>query len=367
MTEPLKSEERAVLELRRLYRAYGYGPFKMSQFEPFALYLNHKDFLVSEGAITFTDTDGTLMALKPDVTLSIVKNYRREQTPLRKVYYNENVYRVSGASRSYREIMQTGIECLGDVDLPQLAEVILLAARSLLTISPAFVLDLSHLGIIEEILSSLELTEEDRAAVLTYLRQKNLDAMSQVMASYPDALAQPLLSLTTLSGPISMVLPALKPFLHSEAGKKAWNDLNALAMLFEKTEFASRIRLDFSIVNDMNYYNGLVFRGYIEGIPTGVLSGGQYDQLMTRMGKDARGVGFALYLDQLERLDHTPADLDADTVFLYDTGDDMAALFAAAEALRVQGERVLIRQTPPIPCSCRRMVRLVNGEVTEVE
>ena len=117
MTEPLKSEERAVLELRRLYRSYGYGPFKMSQFEPLSLYLHHKEFLISEGAITFPDTDGTLLALKPDVTLSIVKNYQPAQTPLRKVYYDENVYRVAGPGRGYREILQTGVECLGQVDL----------------------------------------------------------------------------------------------------------------------------------------------------------------------------------------------------------------------------------------------------------
>ena len=78
MVEQLKWEERALLRLRQLYSSYGYEPFKMSKFEPYDLYLNHKEFLISEGAITFTDTDGTLMALKPDVTLSIVKNFRRE-------------------------------------------------------------------------------------------------------------------------------------------------------------------------------------------------------------------------------------------------------------------------------------------------
>lgn len=365
MFEPLKLEERAVLELRRLYRAYGYGPFKMSKFEPFALYLNHKEFLVSEGAITFTDTDGTLMALKPDVTLSIVKNHRPEQTPLQKVYYNENVYRMAGAGRSYREIMQTGVECLGKVDFTQLAEVILLAAKSLQTISPAFVLDLSHLGIIAEILAPLGLSEEERAAALTCLRQKNRDAMAQLLAAYPASQSKPLLTLTTLSGPIPAVLPQLTPILSSEAGKAACGELQALAKLLEKAGLHEQVRLDFSVVNDMNYYNGIVFRGYVEGIPTGVLSGGQYDQLMTRMGKDARGVGFAVYLDQLERLDQTPADLDADTVLLYEPGQDLAELFVAAQSLRDQGERVLL-QTTPERVSCRRVVRLVNGEVTEV-
>ena len=72
----LRSEERVVLTLRDLYRRHGYTCFKMSKFEEYDLYGQNKDFLVSDSVITFTDTDGKLMALKPDVTLSIVKNHR---------------------------------------------------------------------------------------------------------------------------------------------------------------------------------------------------------------------------------------------------------------------------------------------------
>ena len=70
----LKSDERALLTLRSLYKAYGYLPFKMSKFEEYDLYVRNKDFLVSDSIITFTDTAGKLLALKPDVTLSIIKN-----------------------------------------------------------------------------------------------------------------------------------------------------------------------------------------------------------------------------------------------------------------------------------------------------
>ena len=70
----LKFEEKAVFTLRNLYRNHGYRQFKMSKFEEYDLYSKNKDFLVSDGVITFNDTDGKLLALKPDVTLSIIKN-----------------------------------------------------------------------------------------------------------------------------------------------------------------------------------------------------------------------------------------------------------------------------------------------------
>ena len=74
-TETLwKREEQAVFALRSLYRHYGYTPYKLSRFEEYDLYVRNKDFLVSDQIITFSDGSGRLLALKPDVTLSIVKN-----------------------------------------------------------------------------------------------------------------------------------------------------------------------------------------------------------------------------------------------------------------------------------------------------
>ena len=141
----LKNEERAMLSLRALYQQHGYLPFKMSKFEEYDLYVRNKEFLVSDSVITFNDTNGKLLALKPDVTLSIIKNTTDEAGCKEKVYYNENVYRVSGSTHQYKEIMQTGLECIGDIDILDLYESVYLAAKSLSTISDHFVLDISHI------------------------------------------------------------------------------------------------------------------------------------------------------------------------------------------------------------------------------
>ena len=81
ITDPtLKREERAIYDLRKLYEQYGYKKYKMSKFEEYDLYLENKSFLPSQQVITFTDLSGKLMALKPDVTLSIAKNAPTEPT-----------------------------------------------------------------------------------------------------------------------------------------------------------------------------------------------------------------------------------------------------------------------------------------------
>ena len=124
----LKYDEKAVFALRELYSKYGFTQYKMSKFEEYDLYVKNKDFLVSDNVITFNDTNGKLMALKPDVTLSIIKNTKDIKGFVQKFYYNENVYRVSQRTKNFKEIMQIGLECIGDIDDYCIAEVLALAA-----------------------------------------------------------------------------------------------------------------------------------------------------------------------------------------------------------------------------------------------
>ena len=145
-TSVLRGDERAGILLRELYGRHGYLPYHMSKFEPYDLYARNKRFLVSENVLTFTDTDGRLMALKPDVTLSIVKNLPDTGGASQKVCYQEHVYRAGAGG--WREIMQTGLECIGRIDLPAMGEVLSLAAESLALLGPDYLLDIGRMGIV---------------------------------------------------------------------------------------------------------------------------------------------------------------------------------------------------------------------------
>ena len=70
----LKPDERASLELRGLYEKYGYRKYKMGKFEEYSLYFSNSNFLSSDKVLTFNDLDGRLLAMKPDVTLSVINN-----------------------------------------------------------------------------------------------------------------------------------------------------------------------------------------------------------------------------------------------------------------------------------------------------
>ena len=97
----LRNDEKAIYSLRDLYEKYGYSLYKVSKFEEYDLYAHNKSFLVSSNILSFTDTNGKLLALKPDVTLSIVKNISDNDESTHKLCYNETVYRTSADSDGF--------------------------------------------------------------------------------------------------------------------------------------------------------------------------------------------------------------------------------------------------------------------------
>ena len=304
----LSYTERLTFALRQLYSRSGYQPYRMSKFEEYDLYSRNKDFLISDQVITFTDTSGRLMALKPDVTLSIIKNHPDGGT--HKLYYNENVYRVSKGTGSYKEIPQCGVECIGAVDSALIGECLTLAVRSLMQISPDYILDVSSLDILTALVDNITDSKRVRDGIVACAAQKNAHGVLALCEEneIDPALAQSLLQLMSLSGAPQSVMSRIAQ-LCRQAGCEAYaEELQQALRALNEAEPDARVRVDFSVVSDLSYYNGVIFKGFVNGVPDSVLSGGRYDRLMRRMKRKSNAVGFALYLDMLERADEISAD-----------------------------------------------------------
>ena len=362
MDKSLKKEEQAVLLLRQLYQRYGYQSYKMSRFEEYDLYVRNKDFLVSDQVITFSDRQGKLLALKPDVTLSIIKNAGKSRD-IQRVYYNENVYRVDPQTRAFREIMQTGLECIGDLSATDVAEVVLLAAKSLQTLGENFVLDISHMGLVAGLLRKSGLSHEGQKKALQYLHQKNSHELSRLCAE-EGCQAEGLLTLCTCAGAPFVVFETLQRYLDGQQCQSL-QQLQSICGVLESFGFGDQIRVDFSVGTDMKYYSGVVFKGYLEGITTWILSGGQYDKLLQKMGRTGSAVGFAIYLNLLEQI-RRRTDFDVDAVLLYPEGADMQQVFRAAEGLRKE-MNVLTAGRLPENLRWRKLYEWKNGEAKRIE
>ena len=301
----LDPQEKIGYRLRALYQGHGFTRYQMSKFEEYDLYSRNRDFLLSENVITFTDTNGRLMALKPDVTLSIVKNLKDVGDGLRKVYYHEHVYRVNEAEDGFREQTQVGLECMGKVDSGCVNEVLKLAMESLKLCSQAYVLEISHLGVLKAMVD--EAAGENaglRNALLHCVSEKNIHHLSELCreAGITEEKKDRLAALINLYGAPETVLPRLRALVKTSETDQMINELEQAAAGFSDEDALHHLLIDFSTTEDLRYYNGIALKGFIEGIPGSVLSGGQYDGLMHRMGRKDQAIGFAVFLNMLERL-----------------------------------------------------------------
>lgn len=365
--QEMKPDEQAMMALRDLYSAYGYQHYKVSKFESYDLYVQNKNFLQSRQILTFTDTNGRLMALKPDVTLSIIKN-TKPTAGMSKVYYTENVYRVPKNADGYQEIMQTGLELIGAVDDYAMAEVLMLAERSLRTISNDYVLDISHIGVLSGLLASQELDDGQCGEIMTAVGERNLHQLRGLCAQFnlPSQFGDTLCALVSLYGPLNEALTQADALELPQNCRDAIASLRSLGELLSLTG-CRNLRLDLSLVNDMDYYNGLVFRGFISGIAAGVLSGGRYDNLMAKMGREQSAVGFALYLDQLERYFARKDKYDVDILLSYCDGCDLAALVRKANELTEEGYSVRVQPEGVDGVHARKRFLFKGTEVMELD
>ncbi len=367
-TDNLKYDEQAVFLLRSLYSKYGYKQYKMRKFEEYDLYVRNKDFLISDSVITFTDTNGKLMALKPDVTLSIVKNTKDSDGSVQKVYYDENVYRVSKGTHSYKEIKQAGLECIGDVDTYCVCEVLSLAVKSLMTISESCVVDVSDLAILFALYDYIGLSYETRKRMTSLISDKNTHEMKRLcedmsVSAESTALLEELIS---YNGTPDEILPRLKAMAERIGAQAEFLEFESVVSALDE-ELQSKLRIDFSVVSDINYYNGIVFKGFIDKIPDSVLSGGRYDSLMQSMSRKSKAIGFAVYIDMLERFNIKEREFDYAAVLLYSENDSISTVKNAAQRLINEYGCVFTAKKLPEKATYGKLFELQNGEVILIE
>ncbi len=289
------------MQLRVLYEGAGYRKFRCSHFEEYSLYQQNERFLSDSQVITFTDLDGKLRAIKPDVTLSIARTPSPPPGNAKSIIIQSRSA-APAAKATLSEISQMGLECIGAVGAAEQAEVVRLALESLASLEVPTVLEVSHMGFVTALLDTLHVDAAARPRLLELLRDKNAHELhaAALQSGLDEAAANALTAILSLHGPFGTTLAAARSQCQCEAQQDALLELQSLQN--ELGDAGRGMQLDLSLAGDMEYYNGLVFSGYVAGVPRAVLKGGRYDLLAQRFTPGACALGFALYLDELERL-----------------------------------------------------------------
>ena len=362
----LPTEDRLPLELSKLYEQFGYQKYCMSKFEEYGFYSDNRDFLSTDGIIAFNNSAGKLMALKPDITLSIVKNARTLPHANARYYFNENVYRIFENTHDCREIKQCGIELLGDVDSHATAEIVLLALKSLEKIDPDFTLIISHIAFVSSALEDAGIIGEPRRKVLSFLKRKNrhdLVRWCEENSVNPEIIER-LIKISSISGSLGDVLPLLKELVTGEKTAAAYDELLNLFNALNQMDLYNKLRLDLSVLNHLDYYNGILLQGYVKNSPSPVLSGGRYDSLAKKIRGDGGAFGFAVYLNGLNLHYPNNKNYDCDLVIIYEQSD--ANLLAAVNDMSKNGKTVRVERKMPESIKAKQVFEYKNGILSEV-
>lgn len=240
------------------------------------------------------DSDGEALAFRSDLTVQVVKAAASGRigsggsVPVQKFCYFQPVLQdCHWGSGRRREVIQAGVELIGDPSGERAASMIDLARRTLT--SSGFTPHILY-GDVRFLNSLFAGVPENIRSILSeafYLKDTGRIAEISSGDSMDPALAHLLVELPLIFGG-SEALAELKTLC---AGRED------LLSILRQAEAVPGVIYDFSLVRELSYYTGPVFEAYVPQSKTRVLTGGVYDDLYRRFsGRDRTACGFALNL-----------------------------------------------------------------------
>lgn len=350
LPEEYSSRSELRRRVRRAFRSYGYEVLMTPAFELAEIIergligSDRRDFL------RFVEPEsGEIALLRPDITPQIARiaatSMRDRPGPYRLAYEGSVFRRRRGRARTQQQIEQAGVELLGEPGPGADAEILTLAAETLLAVGvDEFTLELAHVGLG---IAALEpVPAEARDAVVSAIAQKDATALELALRSIKLRAGdrRALEALVSLSGPPAETLKRARKALKGEAMSRALDEIDAvLSALGDR--FPATLSLDLGDLRGQAYYTGVSFTIWATGPGEPIGSGGRYDGLLTRFGREMPATGFALNLENLEwALRARGVTLREDRpgrIVVLGSASEPAASLELANELRSRGHEVL--------------------------
>ena len=286
-------------ELTALFQRRGYAEVSTPEVEFYDLFLQSGNPMPQESMLKIIDRSGKIMVMRPDCTTPIarVAATRLKSQPLpQRLYYDQTVFRSGDAHRGgSSEIAQCGVELIGAAGAKAELEVVALAVDALRTCGlTGFHVELGHAGFFKDLAARMEMDGDTVERMRLLIEGKNFAALNDLLEPYGDRPAcRALRRLSRLFGGVEVLDEAEELAGEHEA-------LTYLRRLYRELEGAGYepfLRFDLGLVHQIDYYTGVVFRGYADGAGNAVLSGGRYDGLTAAFGRSAPATGFAVDVD----------------------------------------------------------------------
>ena len=330
--------------LTDLYANFGYCQVETPTFEAYDFYAN-EDSINSDDLFKLVSSTGKVLALKPDATLPIARMAainHHDPEEIIKFSYLTNIYRdFSAPEIQKKETTQAGIEYFGNQSPECDGEVIALAILSLKLAGVEDIhIDLGNVGFINELLGVLDLDPDQKQRLFRYIENKNIGDIRDFLkkTDIPEKYKKIILTLPRLYGEPEKIFGQMRGLAVNPAMSAAVDHLSAVYAHLEELGLSQYVQFDLGFTNNMNYYSGTIFKGYIESFGEPVISGGRYDTMSARFGIERPACGFGINLlrlmDYLEKNELIPEQAHAKSVVLYRPEEKPAAFLFSSEKRR---------------------------------
>ena len=289
--------------LNTLFTQTGYSEVVTPGIEFYDLFSSSTRHFKQENMYKLVDSKGRIIVMRPDSTIPIARlaASRLKDTgfPLR-LFYNQSVYENNALLKGRSdEITQAGIELLGGENKKRADyEALSIAVEALSGFdSENFRLEIGHIGYFKTLMDELDVDSDVKEDIRTLISTKNYPVLNDLLDDIGDTkVVNALKQLPRLFGGVDVLDKAAALYTDDKISdildnlREVFNSLSSLG-------YEGKISLDLGIVSHIDYYTGIVFRGYLSTIGEAVLKGGRYDNLVGEFGRQCNAVGFGVNVD----------------------------------------------------------------------
>lgn len=307
-TEECIKREKLVGVITELFKKWGYREVLTPTLEYYETFNHKTQSLKEEDLFKFFDNTGRILVLRPDMTVPVarvVSTKLKDIKPPIKLFYTANVFRVHESLAGRRnEYLDCGIEFLGIDKKYSDLEVLVTAIETLKSVGEnSFKLEIGNVNILKAAMCDMNLNGEEMNTIAELVDKKSLTALSNFLntLNISDEHKQFLIKLPWLFGEADVIEEAKKLAFNKEILNSVLY-LEELYYMLKELGYEEFVSIDMAMVQRLDYYTGIIFKGYVNGIGSFVLGGGRYDKLTEVFGRELAAIGFSIKVDLL--IDH---------------------------------------------------------------
>lgn len=287
-------------KLRAFFSARGYDEIETPGIEFYDVYAGSKVFTPQETLFKFCDHKGRILCLRYDGTVPAARlaaTVCRDAAPPLRYSYLGNMYRFNEAGGGkQREFTQGGLELLGLDSADADGEIIAAAIGSAQALGIRDIqVSIGQVGFFNGLVEKWQLNSEDAEHLQHMIDTRQtvaLDELINRLGLNEDDRA--VLELMTSHDGNIKVIDRLMELVDYPRCLQALENLRAVLSVLDDYELMSYISLDLGMLQSINYYTGIIFKGFTYGLGFPLFSGGRYNGAVAAFGRDMAATGFSI-------------------------------------------------------------------------